>query len=197
VAVNVHRNGSLSPPGATLRGVKALAIAVLLALTSCALGPTAVPEPSTPSTHEPSPVAAGDVGPVTRVVDGDTIHVTIDGARVKVRLIGIDTPETVHPRVPDQCFGAQASTEMHRLLDGERVRLVYDVDRLDRYDRTLAYVHRTRDDLFVNLHLVRNGFATVLTIPPNVAHADEFVTAQRAARTERRGLWRACAPFGG
>jgi micrococcal nuclease len=131
-------------------------------------------------------------GTVTRVVDGDTVHVRIGGDDERVRYIGVDTPETVKPNTPVQCFGKAASAENHRLVEGESVRLRYDRERRDRYGRLLAYVYRARDGLFVNAALVRGGYATTLTIPPNTAHASEFSTLERRARDGRRGLWRAC-----
>ena len=95
-----------------------------------------------------------------------------------MRLIGIDTPETKDPRKPVQCFGREASARTKQLLPaGTAVRLVYDVERNDRYGRTLAYVFDARDGRFVNAVLVRDGYASVYTYPPNVAHADEFVDA--------------------
>ena len=109
-----------------------------------------------------------------RVVDGDTIRVVQDGREEAVRYIGVDTPETVKPGSPVECYGKAASAANRRLVEGEPVRLVDDVEARDRYGRRLAYVYRSRDDLFVNAELVRDGYATVLTIPPNVAHADEF-----------------------
>lgn len=82
---------------------------------------------------------------------------------------------------------------MRQLLPvGTPIRLVYDVQRLDRYGRTLAYVHRLADGVLVNAAMVRDGYAAVLTVPPNVAHADEFVALQRAAREANRGFWGAC-----
>ena len=126
---------------------------------------------------------------VTRVVDGDTLVVT-GGERV--RLIGVDTPETKKPGSPVECFGRAATAETERLVDGRAVRLSFDAERRDRYGRLLAYVHRAGDDLFVNAELVRRGFAQALTIPPNVRHADRFVRLQRAARRAGRGLWSSC-----
>ena len=131
-------------------------------------------------------------GAVTRVVDGDTIHVRVDGDDETVRYIGVDTPETVKPNTPVQCFGKKASAYNHRLLDGERVRLRFDAERRDRYGRLLAYVYRRRDGLFVNDALVRNGYAMTLTIPPNVAHEAEFRVSQRRAREAGKGLWSEC-----
>jgi micrococcal nuclease len=134
---------------------------------------------------------SGD-GRVTRVVDGDTIHVQVGGEDETVRYIGVDTPETVKPNTPVQCFGKKASAYNHRLVDGQRVRLRFDAERRDRYGRLLAYVYRTKDGLFVNDALVRNGYATTLTIPPNVAHEADFRASARKAREADRGLWREC-----
>lgn len=133
---------------------------------------------------------AGDDAAVERVIDGDTV-VVAGGERV--RLIGIDTPETRHPERGVECFGREASAHTERLLPtGEPVRLVYDVERRDRYGRTLAYVYRLRDGLHVNAALVADGYAQVATYPPNVAHAHELLELQRAARAQGRGQWSAC-----
>jgi micrococcal nuclease len=129
---------------------------------------------------------------VIRVVDGDTIKVETAGRRDTVRYIGVDTPESVKPNTPVQCFAKAASHFNARLVEGQRVRLRYDVERRDRYARLLAYVYRARDGLFVNAELVRRGYAVTLTFPPNVAHADEFAHLARRAREAGRGLWRAC-----
>jgi micrococcal nuclease len=128
---------------------------------------------------------------VVRVVDGDTIVVRLRGADERVRLIGMDTPETVKPRTPVQCYGRAASAQTHRLLDGREVRLVQDVEARDRYGRLLAYVYRS-DGLFINAELVRRGFAVPLTIPPNVRFADRFTALAREARRTGQGLWSAC-----
>ena len=133
---------------------------------------------------------AGEGTTVARHVDGDTLWVE---DRVKVRLIGVDTPETKHPSSVVECFGKEASVFVRELLPlGTDVRLGYDVEREDRYGRTLAYVYRVRDGLFVNAELVREGYAQVYTAPPNVAHVDEFLMLQAEAREARRGLWSAC-----
>jgi micrococcal nuclease len=126
------------------------------------------------------------------VVDGDTIRVVQDGREEPVRYIGVDTPETVKPGSPVECFGKAASRANERLVEGERVRLVEDLEARDRYGRRLAYVYRVSDGLFVNAELVRRGFATPLAVPPNVAHADEFAELAARARRNRRGLWSAC-----
>lgn len=136
--------------------------------------------------------AAAGTARVLRVVDGDTIKVELAGRPETVRYIGVDTPESVKPNTPVQCFAKAASRFNERLVGGKRVRLRYDAERRDRYGRLLAYVYRARDGLFVNAELVRRGMAVPLTIPPNVAHADEFVRLARRARELGRGLWRAC-----
>jgi micrococcal nuclease len=144
-------------------------------------------------TGDDEPASGGHAaGVVTRVVDGDTVAVRIDGADERVRYIGVDTPETVKPGTPVQCFGRTASAYNHRLVDGQPVRLRFDAERHDRYGRLLAYVYRARDGLFVNAALVRGGYATTLTIPPNTAHATQFAALERRARERQRGLWRSC-----
>jgi micrococcal nuclease len=132
------------------------------------------------------------VGRVVRVVDGDTIHVKVDGRDETVRYIGVDTPESVKPGAPVECFAKRASAFNHRFVDGEKVRLVRDAEARDRYGRLLAYVYRVRDKRFVNAALVRRGYAVPLTIPPNVAHAKQFRKLASAARRARRGLWSSC-----
>lgn len=150
--------------------------------------------PSRPGTVATTAPVTGEATTVTRVVDGDTL-VTAAG---RVRLIGVDTPETVHPDRGVECFGREASAYLTRLVPpGTRVRLVFDVERRDRYDRLLAYVYRQDDGLFVNAELVARGYAQVMTVPPNVAHADELVALAREAREAGRGLWRACPDAAG
>ena len=136
--------------------------------------------------------AGEEQGTVTRIVDGDTIHVRVEGRDETIRYIGVDTPESVKPGTPVECFAKRASAFNARLVDGERVRLVLDAEHRDRYGRLLAYVYRARDGLFVNAALVRRGYAQPLTIPPNVAHAGEFQRLAATARRAGRGLWSAC-----
>jgi micrococcal nuclease len=133
------------------------------------------------------------VARVTRVVDGDTFEARIGGGAIEdVRLIGIDTPETVKPGTPVQCYGPRASHFTHRLLEGRSVRLVLGIERRDVYGRLLAYVrlgHR-----FVNAILVRRGLARTLTIPPNDRYAPLLRRLEIRAARAGRGLWGACGP---
>ena len=127
---------------------------------------------------------------VVRVVDGDTIVASVDGEDEYVRYIGVDTPETVKPDTPVQCYGPRASDENHRLVEGRTVRLVFDSEQRDDYGRLLAYVYTGNQ--FVNRELVRGGYARTLAIAPNTSHAAELQRlAMRAARAGR-GLWGAC-----
>jgi micrococcal nuclease len=131
---------------------------------------------------------------LVRVIDGDTIDVDVHGTKERVRLIGIDTPETVKPNTPVQCFGPQASAHTKSLLHaGTPLHLERDVESRDKYGRLLAYVYRADDGMFVNLDIIGAGYARLLTISPNVAHTDEFVSAAGAARRSNLGLWGGCS----
>jgi micrococcal nuclease len=149
---------------------------------------------ATAGSSDPAPPASpsSSSGRVTRVVDGDTIHVRVGGRDEKVRYIGVDTPESVKPGTPVQCFAKRASAFNKRLVAGETVRLVRDAEERDRYGRLLAYVYRVRDNLFINATLVTGGYAVPLTVPPNVAHAKEFRILAATARRHGRGLWSSC-----
>jgi endonuclease YncB( thermonuclease family) len=145
--------------------------------------------------------SAETVAVVTRVVDGDTIEARIGGEVEDVRLIGVDTPETVKPGAPVQCFGPRASGFAHRLLEGRRVRLVFGEERRDIYGRLLAYAYLATAveaqaplSRFVNAILVRRGLARSLTIPPNDRFAPLFERLELRAARAGRGLWGACAP---
>src|SRR3954451_21213447 len=130
---------------------------------------------------------------VVRVVDGDTIQVRLAGGGLeKVRYIGVDTPESVKPDTPVQCFAKAASGFNERLVAGRAVTLVSDVEKRDRSGRLLAYVYRRPDGLFVNEELVRRGYARPLTIPPDVRFAERFARLADDARRSARGLWAAC-----
>ncbi|OGX38518.1 MAG: hypothetical protein A3C53_06500 [Omnitrophica WOR_2 bacterium RIFCSPHIGHO2_02_FULL_68_15] len=122
---------------------------------------------------------------VERAVDGDTV-VLVGGERV--RYIGVDTPELHHPKKPVQLYAREAWLFNRRVVEGRRVRLEYDVQARDRYQRTLAYVF-LEDGTFVNAELIRQGYAHILTIPPNVKYQDRFLALEREARTANRGLW--------
>jgi micrococcal nuclease len=129
-----------------------------------------------------------------RVVDGDTIDVEVDGVEERVRLIGIDTPETKKPDTPVECFGPEATAFTESLLPrGTALYLERDVEARDSFGRLLAYVYVADSGTFANLEIVRQGYAQPLTIPPNVAHSTEFVEAARAAERADVGLWARCS----
>ncbi len=158
-----------------------LLVLVLAILPSCGAG--------TGGTKDSS----GGAAVVDTVVDGDTLAVRLDGRRERVRLLGIDTPESVKPDTPVECYAKEAAARLRALLPaGTQVRLVRDVEERDRYRRLLAYVYRQPDGLFVNLDMVRGGYAQLLTYPPNVAHTDELRQAVADARRAGRGLWGSC-----
>lgn len=127
---------------------------------------------------------------VKKIVDGDTFYIDDETSKgTKIRLIGVDAPESRKTFKKEiGYYGKEAKEYLKTLLDGKRVRLEYDLDRFDQYKRTLAYVY-LEDGTFVNADLVKNGFAMVMTVPPNVKYADEFVKLQREARENGRGLW--------
>ena len=199
------------------RGLLAALTAVLL-LTgaacadddSSATGDSSAPS-SSPATFAPATSAPADTSAtgspttrpvqanatVERIVDGDTLVARIGGQKEKVRLIGINTPESVDPDRPVMCFGKEASHHLEELVPpGTQVRIERDVEPRDKYGRVLGYVYRASDGLFVNLAQVTDGFANQYTFPPNVAHTSELKQAASQARSEGRGLWGACpAPF--
>lgn len=127
---------------------------------------------------------------VTKVVDGDTFWIA-DGSPKgkKIRLIGIDAPESFNTgRTTIEFMGKEAGNYLRDLVLNEKVRIELDVDPFDRYGRTLAYAYM-EDDLFINAHMVEQGYAQVMTIPPNVKFASLFLELQREARAAKRGLW--------
>jgi len=131
---------------------------------------------------------------VSAVIDGDTVIVEFaGGAKEIVRLLGVDTPETVDPNRPVQCFGAEASTYVATLIPpGTEVRLERDVEARDHFGRLLAYIYRRSDDLFINRDLLRLGFADLSIYPPNDTYATDLQTVTTSARTQALGLWGAC-----
>ena len=137
---------------------------------------------------------AADISGSARVVDGDTIDAVVDGRRERIRLIGIDTPETLKPDTPVECYGPEASARTEALLPASTpIRLERDIEPRDAFGRLLAYVYRATDGLFVNLHLVAGGFARPLPFEPNTAHADTLAGAAASARSQSLGLWAACS----
>jgi micrococcal nuclease len=129
---------------------------------------------------------------VIKVVDGDTLEVEVDTGRERVRLLGIDTPETVHPTKPVECFGPEASARMKQLAPpGTELRLERDTELRDRFGRLLAYAFLA-DGTFINRSMVTDGFATTLPIDPNRAYRQDLSAAESEARDQGRGLWSAC-----
>ncbi|CAB4363889.1 MAG: thermonuclease [Actinobacteria bacterium] len=148
----------------------------------------------TPPSRAPTDITAlTPNATLVKVVDGDTIDVLVHGRKERVRLIGIDTPETKKPNTPVQCFGPEASAFTAALLPkGIALYLERDVEPRDPYDRLLAYVYLA-DGTFVNLEIVRQGYAHALTIAPNIAHSSEFVHAAHDAHAADAGLWGKCS----
>jgi micrococcal nuclease len=174
-----------------------VAVLVITLLTACDVETTGTAPAVRSGPSVTATIPAGwEHAHVIRVVDGDTILVRIDGQDERVRYIGVDTPETVRPNSPVECFGAEASRENRRLVEGRTIYLEKDISERDRFGRLLRYVYvdnpTTGERLFVNLELVRNGFANVITYPPDVRHEHDFRAAEREAREEGRGLWGTC-----
>lgn len=130
---------------------------------------------------------------VEQVVDGDTIDIQVGGAVERVRLIGIDTPESVARSVPVQCFGREASEALTAVLPvGTIVTISRDVEARDRYGRLLLYVHRAADGLFINRWLIEAGLADALNYEPNLTYATEFTRLSERAAAAGVGLWGSC-----
>ncbi|HVW47859.1 MAG TPA: thermonuclease family protein [Solirubrobacterales bacterium] len=142
--------------------------------------------------HRSGPEASERLaGRVVRAVDGDTLEVRLDDGEVEtVRLIGVDTPETVKPDTPVQCYGPQASSFEHRFSEGRRVRLLVGVEPRDAYGRLLAYAFV--GDRFLEVELLRRGLARTLTFHPNDRFAPRFERIERSAAKRGKGLWNAC-----
>jgi len=121
---------------------------------------------------------------VVRIFDGDTVRLA-NGENV--RYIGIDTPEMNYKRSNPEYMAKEAKEFNRRLVSGKIVRLEFDAERIDKYNRLLAYVYV--DDTFVNAELIKEGYAKVFTIRPNTKYADEFLILQRRARREKKGIW--------
>lgn len=147
------------------------------------------------SCNTPGHKRVNEFYPVVKIVDGDTFWID-DGTEKgrKVRLIGVDAPETrKSSRKEVGHYGAESKAFLAKLLSGKEVRLEYDVDPEDRYGRTLAYVY-LRDGTFVNAELLKKGYAMVMTVPPNVRFAEQFLSLQAEAREKDRGLWKQAIP---
>jgi micrococcal nuclease len=161
-------------------------MAVLLAVGACASpNPGAVPS----SRGDASP-SAGSRYRVTKVTDGDTIHVVYEGRDQSVRLIGVDAPEVDWYGGRAECFGSEADLYTRRRLEHATVRLAFAADRYDRYGRLLAFVY-VGGEMF-NLTLVERGYATADPVPPDIRMAATLASAEAAARSAGRGLWSAC-----
>jgi micrococcal nuclease len=168
------------------------AIVWILAFVALALVGSRVDFSSDDQVSAKKTAQIGSSGKVVRVVDGDTVAVRIGDVTRTVRYIGVDTPETVKPNEPVQCFGRQASAFNNRLVAGRRVRLVYGPDLRDRYGRLLAYVYVVGHTRSVNAELVALGYGRVLAIAPNTAHLRPYLRLERQARSRRLGLWGSC-----
>ena len=130
---------------------------------------------------------------VKEVVDGDTIDIAIGGKTERVRLIGINTPETKHPTKGVECFGPEASAYTEQLLPkGTALRVERDVEARDKYGRLLLYVYIANSNVFVNLDLVTNGYARPMVFEPNTAHKADFAQSATQAELRNVGLWQAC-----
>ena len=177
--------------------LRSAVVATALALAACrpatgGRGGNAAPGTRAPPGGPTTTAAVETNAVIDHVVDGDTVDVRIDGGTERVRLIGINTPETKDPRRLVECYGPEASALTTLLLPaGTGVRLERDVEARDDYGRLLAYVRRS-DGLFVNLELARQGAAVVLSIRPNTAFAAVIAAAADEARRAGRGLWGAC-----
>ena len=135
----------------------------------------------------PFTVIAQDYHICSRAVDGDTIIVNIDGKKERVRLIGVDTPETKHPKKPVEYYGKEASAFTKQRVEGKKVRLEYDQQRRDKYGRLLAYVY-LEDATFLNAEIIKQGYGFAYTRFP-FKYLDDFREYEKEARENKRGLW--------
>lgn len=177
-----------------LRSTLAIALAVVVSTS-----PGCTDAPATEVVPVPGGQGMGMVATVERVVDGDTVDLSFAGRPdERARLLGIDTPETVKPDSPVECFGPEASERAHELLaGGTEVVVQRDDEPRDRYGRLLVYLWRRADGLFVNEALLADGHATVLSIEPNTTRRAQLAAAERSAKGRHLGLWGACDGAGG
>jgi micrococcal nuclease len=182
--------------GPSIAAILLLVLAIALLVSSGDGGddpgePSARPEPELPEGGRPGRGRPpGIAATVTRVVDGDTVEATVGGSVEDIRYIGLDTPESVAPGQPVECFGQRAAAFNRRLVEGRVVRLIFGEERRDQYGRLLAYVYL--GDEFVNATLVRRGYARTLTIAPNDRFAGLFARLEQDAGNAGRGLWKSC-----
>ncbi len=128
---------------------------------------------------------------VIEVIDGDTIRVKDEKGLIQnIRLLGVDTPETNHPTKSIECYGKEASDFTKRILFGKKVQLEYDIEKFDKYKRTLAYVYLEQESF--NEMLVEQGYAKILNIEPNDKYANRLMKLQIKARNQKVGLWGSC-----
>ncbi len=160
-------------------------VGVVVALAAALLGSVCVGWWVGGTVARPTPAT------VIRAIDGDTVVVRTSSGRTEtVRLLGVDTPETHDPRKPVQCFGPEAAAYTARALTGRAIRLELDVEARDKYGRLLAYIHLGRERY--NDRLLKLGYARLLVIPPNGAHARTMLREEITARAAGLGLWAAC-----
>ncbi len=165
----------------------------LLAVLTVAAAAAAIVIASRAPLESRSSSEFAETATVEWVIDGDTVDIIIDGKQERVRLIGVDTPESVSRDTPVQCFGEEASQALKGLLPvGSLVRIRRDIEARDRFGRLLLYVYRADDNLFVNEWLVANGYADTLFFEPNTAFRSSFTEHRNAARSVPLGLWESC-----
>ncbi len=179
-------------PGSVPDGGTRLARRVVVGVAGLALSPAFL---AGCGSREAAAPAAGsiDTATVVRVIDGDTVELSIGTVTERARLLGIDAPESVSPKVPDQCFGAEASQALHDLLPpGSGVRIERDAESRDRYGRLLLYLYRADDGLFVNQWMLESGLADAMAFEPNTTFAVPFEAARSQAEAAGTGLWGRC-----
>ena len=159
------------------------------------ISPTPQPEVLTNSsvaTTLPTSTGLVERATIKRVIDGDTVELS-DGR--KLRYIGIDTPETVDPRISVECFGREASSFNRNLVEGKAVELEKDISNTDRYGRLLRYVYLLQEEnrVMVNKLLVSEGYAVSSSYPPDIKYQEELNELETTAQTQNKGLWSSCA----
>lgn len=163
-----------------------------LAAAGVALVPRAPSAPAAAAKYAVpiSPATTSDTYPVVHVMDGDTFAVLINGSTTTIRVIGLDTPETVDPRKPIECFGPEASAEAHKILDGQYVRLEYDPSQgsKDVYGRMLAYVF-LMDGTLYDEFMIAEGYGHEYTFKTPYEYQTGFKAAQAEAHKEQLGFW--------